>query len=806
MANYAFFSDVRAFWRKEWSRAVLLILSSALILSLLVTVFAIRSTLFNLPPAGTSPVGDWVTLGARLPDGRFGKVGLNDLRQLDTMGYAGRWVGYATTDANVSLGAQSLMDTSIAAVSPTLFDHLRIHVRAGWGISKDHAGAVISWRFYERHFGSPREALGTSISIGDRMLPIIGVLAPKFSGFGEGDPSVYIPEADLAAAESVDLPLSPAQLTIATQQLLPQLPLYHGFVHLQDVSEARDLRSRWRVRNSEYISIDIPATSESTSLRMKLGFSTLGNKAQIVRGIDLDPSRTALITRFLGIVGAMALVAFALLCLELAAFWVEVATSRIQEYRVRVSVGANWGNLMSLCLRESAPFVVAIVLGTVILISAEFQLLSGVEPFASALKAKTGSLSAAAVFPVAAAMVLVLVIATGVPLASIAKSLRVGGGMGGSRSLRIGRFVARAVTWGGLVLTAYVVSVALIYAAQLGRISWGGNGDPLSFGSVSPGLVSSIREALDATADDLALVDTPPLSPLQNRYSFLFEQNGRSRTLNLAMNAVSPTFFRVARIDLVAGKSLTQNTRSNVVLSDSVARFLKMDPQELVGRQLIQKVDDTGKHDVNYVITGVVSDVKYGSLVAAAPMVVYRLMPLSPHYRKLLVNGRYKPYLREKLVSRSPSGALGEALNSAKSLSVILDARVGNERKMLLATVVFGIVLLITILVGLLSDIAVFYRQVAGELALKFALGSGLWRGIFAAMRVLLAATACGVVAAVAISYPTTRLMGVVLHHDGWMAWVAVGLVLGGALVGVCCYFRIAVLSKSLLDRLRTNE
>ena len=207
--------------------------------------------------------------------------------------------------------------------------------------------AVISYEFWQRHFGGAPDVVGKQIRVERQPFTIIGVTRKWFTGLTPGQP----PE--------VTIPITAAPLVEDGTSSLERNGIYWVFLFGRlkpgvNIEQAQaQLRSLWPgVLRATDFKVDYPEPKFQTALSsMPLDVSSAA------RGVseDIRSQFTPPLFVLAGIVGLILLVA----CVNLANLMLARAAARSHEMSVRVAIGASRWSLVRQVLTESLALSLA---------------------------------------------------------------------------------------------------------------------------------------------------------------------------------------------------------------------------------------------------------------------------------------------------------------------------------------------------------------------------------------------------------------------------------------------------------------
>jgi predicted permease len=522
-----------------------------------------------------------------------------------------------------------------------------------------------------------------------------------------------------------------------------------------------------------------------------------------------------LLDTIVGDLGPILVIAFAATGLLLLLAMVNVAnlllargTTRGREIAVRIALGARGWDLLRSLLAESSLIAIAATATGLPLAYAAIRtivLIGGTAlPRVEGMRFDPRVFLFAAVVMVVAGLVVGLTPASTMATANLAELANEGG-----RGSLHGRTTRRAL--GAMVVAEVALAIALVAGA--GRLL-------LSMQhllAIDPGFASEGRLAIDVVlprpyvdparaaawsqqaeerlravgATSIGVASSLPLRHEWDSTAFVDITNrptDPAQRPNGRLRIVSPGFFEVCNIKIVAGRSFTEEDRRGgapvVVVNRAWARKFMPDLDPLRERvdpgpgAFATRVDQKiVRHDA--AIVGVVADVPYSDLTKAAEPTVYLSNTQVPMLRRSLViitaDGRPErlaPQIRAELNKLDPQLPVDFELLSHVVSSSLMWPKLG-----LLLMITFGIAALVLAATGVFGVIAFVVAQRSGEMAVRLALGaprSHVFRlvvvhGGWLAMQ--------GLVCGVLLAWWMGQLMGKYVYHVS----ATNGLVLGGS-------------------------
>ncbi len=208
--------------------------------------------------------------------------------------------------------------------------------------------AVLSWDYWNHHFGGDPRVLGRSLHVGDLTFEIIGVGPRDFTGTEKGtvtDTFLPLSMNRLATRDSVTWHRTFLMLKPGVNPATALEPLRQ---HLSAVSRAFELECSTCLRGM------IPATIDRY-LNKNLVFNPAGAG---ISELQKD------YRRLLGVLGLLVALVLLIACVNVANMMTAQAAARAHEMALRISIGAGRRRLVQLILAQSALLaVLASILG-----------------------------------------------------------------------------------------------------------------------------------------------------------------------------------------------------------------------------------------------------------------------------------------------------------------------------------------------------------------------------------------------------------------------------------------------------------
>jgi predicted permease len=627
---------------------------------------------------------------------------------------------------------------------------------------------VISHAYWQRRFGGRADVMGTTFTIGQTPLTIVGVAASNFIGETSGQqPDFWVP-----------LRLQPTVL--------------RGRNRLHDTPPDKTMWLHVFGRLRPGVTLTQADVEANTIFRAGLeGFYGAGDSpAQRRELLDqhltvqsgargASPSRTEFsqsLTALLMAVGVILLIA----CANLANLLLARGTTRRVEIALRLSLGATRAAVIRQLVTESALIA---VLGAIASVSIAYVLhrvlvlmLATADPVFAIPFVVNGTTVA---FIVLVTLMTALVVGT-VPAwqtssltpAQVLRTERIGIS-GTTGQIRSGRLLVAAQL--ALSLPLLVGAGLLVRTVDnLQQMDLGFSSDSMflfrvDLQSTSPDVIrrsQTIRELLEALrrTPGVQTISYSSLGLFQggNSYDFLEVEgyqpkNERDRGANV--DVVGPGYFSTLGIPIVQGRELlpsdADTPRRTCVINQAFARQF-FNQRNALGLHLTAVDDDKSRQSCE--VVGIAGDAQTQNLRAAVEPRYFVVAPLgSPTF---LIRARTSP-TQLTVELRAAVQRYGAALQvlEATSLDEQMAPLTAQDRATARLALVFGIVALWLAAMGLYGMLSYGISRRRPEIAVRIALGAQPRRVVSMILKEAIALVALGLLAGGGLAYASSRLL-----------------------------------------------
>ena len=472
--------------------------------------------------------------------------------------------------------------------------------------------AVLSWDYWNHHFGRDPHVLGRSLHIGDQTFEIIGVGPHDFTGTETGTVTdIFLPLSvnGLATRDGVSwhhpfLMLKPGVNPATALEPLRQ--------HLSAVSRAFEAECSTCFRG-------VPKATIDRLLNKKLVFHPAGAG---ISDLQKDYRRS------LGILGLLAALVLLIACVNVANMMTAQAAARAQEMALRISIGAGRRRLIQLILCQSALLALfASVIGAFFAAwSAPFVLSLINPPDNPARLALTADWR---VLVFGFGLIILVVLLLGLLPALRASAVRPVTALKGGEDPHSPRRLMRGAIALQIAFCCLVLFLSSLFVASFQRLQ----NRPLGFSTDRLLLLETVAgkgqlpvvwnqtaEALRAVpgVDSVAISGWPLLGRIMINSDISINNAPPSPTPAFFLN-VSPGWLSTMKIPLVSGRDFSSQDGSPgaAIVNETFARTF------FPGQDPIGRTFERGANQPPNTIVGVTPDTPYHDLREPSPAVFY---------------------------------------------------------------------------------------------------------------------------------------------------------------------------------------
>jgi putative ABC transport system permease protein len=662
------------------------------------------------------------------------------------------------------------------------------------GGGRDGPTAVLGYAFWRDQYGASPGVIGSTLRIEGNAFTVIGVTPPGFFGLEVGKSfDVAVPigtEPLIRGQENSRLDARGAWWLNIAGRLKPGQTLDQAGAGLRAMQPAiRHATVPQESPLGEHFTDPLDVSSATT------GISWMRE--------DYRPS--------LFILMAVVSLVLAIACANLANLLLARATTRRNEFAVRLAIGASRGRLVRQLLTES-----------VLLATAGALLGVGFAHVASRAIVRGLSSNRSPVFVDVSADWRVLVFTAGVTMATVVlfgmapaiRSTRVSANdalKAGGRGIATGW---RRFNLEKILMTAQIaLSLVLVFGASLfvrsfatlATLDPGFNasgivqaGTNLARTDIPPARRLLVYDQLAASlraipgVESVAAVQIPPVrgDMLNSRVKVEGFTPTTGRDTRLLSNRVSSGYFRVMQTPFYAGRDFSERDTVNspgVVIINQAAMSRFFHGESPIGRVIYVEIEHDAWEPLT--VVGVVSNTAYQSLRETPPPLMYfALSQQAPPgtFITFVLRGTGTTAVAQAVT------AAGRAIDpnitfDFRSLETQLADSLIQERLLAMLPGFFGMVALFTAAIGLYGMVSLAVTRRRNELGVRMALGAAPRGIVWLVLRDMAFITGVGLMAGVALAFASGRLVTALLYGltptDPATAALAVALLGGVALL-----------------------
>jgi predicted permease len=682
--------------------------------------------------------------------------------------------------------AGSVHQSVVDGVSANYFFLLAVPVVAGRPLgpadyrastSDADAVAVLSEGYATRMFGSPVNALGRTIVLGETVVTVVGVSADAFAGIQVGV------RTDIVV---------PAPVVGRIIGLQPNsIPLRYVFGHRADGRSIEEVHAEWSAIWQSELASSASTNSPATATERRLVVSSGATGVSGWRSRYREPLQvTMMATAWLIVIA----------CVNLAGLQFARFLRRTQEVAVSRALGATDWDVIAPAIIESLLICLAGLLASAPLAGWSVHIVvdllsSGAAPLDLDLTPDWST------WAVLAALTVIVTIGTGLVPAWFADR-RAGELASTSRVVAGHRRIGSVLVAGQIALAVVLLSGATLAVDALLRVAWREHGfepDKILAAQLvnRPGGYTDLddevyyRTLLDrvsslpgisaaALAKPVpAALSAPPIQEPVRSSDFTGE-------IDAGVVVASPGYFEVLGLRFLAGRPFhwrdTRASSAVAVVSRALARALM--PEGFRAGVRI----DVGRlpHHQGIEVVGIVDDASVLNVRDDAPRVVYlstlQQPPPFARWPALIIRTGLSTHNLAPIVTRSVDELGHEFVIRADTLSAYITRSLARERLLAAMAIVYGSLALAMVAIGLWALLALDVTRRLREFGVRLSLGASparLRRAVTArAIRLTAAGTIVGTVVAWMLAGAVTTAVSVNGRTSPWIVAGVVGLLL----------------------------
>jgi predicted permease len=629
--------------------------------------------------------------------------------------------------------------------------------------------AVISHGFWQTQFGGRESAIGSTLTVSEHPMTVVGVTPARFTG--------------LEVGQTFDIAL-PTCAVALWAPLLDQRDFWWLTVmgRLRPDWTIARANEQMRALSPGWLAATIPAGYGTDLIdkyrRLRFGVIPAG------RGVSrLREAHTLSLSLLLGLTGLVLLIT----CGNLATLMLARAGSRQREIAIRVAIGASRPRLVSQMLVEGllvAAGGALLAIPVALWSSAALVgfLATSANPISLNLATDWRLIGFVGVVAAVASMVFALIPALRVSVVNPVAAMQTSRGMTIDR--RRARFQSGLVS-GQIAVSLVLVVVALLFVRSFRNLTTVDTGferngtvavwftDP-GANDRSPEEQVALRQRLTAEIGALpgvaAAAATTHLPVAGGTWFHFFSIPGEvgSRQYAARFAYVSPGYFDTLRIPLRSGRSFqesdTAKSRRVLLVNESFVREY-LGGVEPIDRT-IRTIAEAGYPEATYEVIGSVGNTKYASLQEEMPSIAYVPIAQDPDVRQgylVIVRSNLPSAVLERSIAQRVSAVNPRIVVQFTRIKELIDERLVLEHAMAWLAGAFGALAIAIVAIGVYGIIAYLVVSRRNDIAIHMSLGATSRQILRLVLRDTVWPLAVGLFAGVPLTVATTQMVRAML-------------------------------------------